>query len=63
MKKLKLRKWVKYLLLIILDLIVIFNIPAILRDVKTLNEYRFNMILLFIFFMINLITMIIIERK
>ena len=63
MKKLRLKKWVKYLLLTILDLIFILNLPVILKDTGNLNNYRFNIIVLFTFFIINGIAVAIIERK
>lgn len=63
MKKLKLRKWVKYLILSIIDGIIMWNLPKIIVDSNTLNEYRYNIIVLFIIIIFNLIGIIIAEKK
>ena len=61
-KKLKMKKSTKYLVLVIIDLIVIFNLPLILRDVETINDYRYNILILVIFFIVNTIADIKIEK-
>lgn len=61
MKKLKLKKWVKYVILFILDLIIILNLPNFMVEPTTINDYRFNIIILFIILMINLLSIYKIE--
>lgn len=61
MKKLKLKKWVKYVILSILDLIIILNLPNFMVEPTTINDYRFNIIILFIILMINLLSIYKIE--
>lgn len=61
MKKLKLKKWVKYVILSILDLIMILNLPNFMVEPTTINDYRFNIIILFIILMINLLSIYKIE--
>lgn len=61
MKKLKLKKWVKYVILSILDLIMILNLPNLMVEPTTINDYRFNIIILFIILMINLLSICKIE--
>lgn len=61
-KKLKMKKSTKYLILVIIDLIVIFNLPLILRDVETINDYRYNILILVIIFIVNAIADIKIEK-
>lgn len=61
MKKLKLKKWVKYVILFILDLIIILNLPNLMVEPTTINDYRFNIIILFIILMINLLSIYKIE--
>lgn len=61
MKKLKLKKWVKYVILSILDLIMILNLPNLMVEPTTINDYRFNIIILFIILMINLLSIYKIE--
>lgn len=61
MKKLKLKKWVKYVILSILDLIMILNLPNFMVEPTTINDYRFNIIILFIILMINLLSICKIE--
>lgn len=61
MKKLKLKKWVKYVILSILDLIIILNLPNLMVEPTTINDYRFNIIILFIILMINLLSIYKIE--
>lgn len=63
MKKLKLKKKWKWLLLGIFDSIVILNLPLIIKNTTDLNNYRFNIIILAIFFTINFISIIKIESK
>ena len=61
MKKLKLKKWVKYVILFILDLTIILNLPNLMVEPTTINDYRFNIIILFIILMINLLSIYKIE--
>ena len=61
MKKLRLKKWVKYLILTIFDTIVILNLPSILKDPNILNNYRFNILIIGTFLLINLIGILKIE--
>lgn len=61
MKKLKLKKWVKYVILSISDLIMILNLPNLMVEPTTINDYRFNIIILFIILMINLLSIYKIE--
>ena len=61
MKKLKLKKWVKYVILSILDLIIILNLPNLMVEPTTINDYKFNMLILFIILMINLLSIYKIE--
>ena len=63
MKKLKLRKWVKYLILAILNSIVIINLPSILRTTDTVNNYRFNILVIATIIFINSIYIYKIEVK
>ena len=46
MKKLRLRKWVKYLLLGIINLIIILNINVLIKEPITINQYRINILIL-----------------
>ena len=46
MKKLRLRKWVKYLLLGIINLIIILNINVLINEPITINQYRINILIL-----------------
>ena len=61
MKKLKLKKWVKYVILFILDLIIILNLPILIKIPTTVNDYRFNILILFFIIMINLLSIYKIE--
>lgn len=62
MKKLKLKKWVKYVILSILDLIIILNLPNLMVDSTTINDYRFNILILFLIIMINVLSIYKIEK-
>lgn len=62
-KKLRLKNWVKYLILGIIDLIFIINLPNILKDTESINNYRFNILIIMIFLIINIIFIGIIENK
>ena len=46
MKKLRLKKWVKYLLLGIINLIIILNINVLIKEPITINQYRINILIL-----------------
>lgn len=63
MKKLKLRKWVKYSILAILNLIVIINLPSIIRTADTVNNYRFNILVIATIIFINSLYIYKIEVK
>lgn len=63
MKKLKMKSNLKYTILFIIDLIIVLNISLILKDVKTINDYRYNMIILFVWFFINGLAVVKIEKK
>ena len=62
-KKLKMKPAVKYTILFIIDLIFVLNLPLILKDVETINDYRFNILILGIFFIANAIASIKIEKE
>jgi len=63
MKKMKLRKWVKYLILILLNIMMLIIIANLLRNVKTVNDYRFNSLIIIIYMMIDTLLIYKIERK
>lgn len=60
---LRMKPITKYTILFILDLIYVFNLPLLMRDVNTINDYRFNMLLLFALFFVNAIASIQIEKQ
>ena len=62
MKKLKLKKWVKYVILFILDLIIILNLPNLMVEPTTINDYRFNILILLFVIMINILSIYKIEK-
>lgn len=62
MKKLKLKKWVKYTLLFILDMVIIFNLPILIKEPTTMNDYRLNILILFFIIMINILSIYKIEK-
>ena len=62
MKKLKLKKWVKYVILFILDLIMILNLPNLIKEPATINDYRLNILILFFIIMINILSIYKIEK-
>ena len=62
MKKLKLKKWVKYVILSILDLIMILNLPNLMVEPTTINDYRLNILILFFIIMINILSIYKIEK-
>ena len=62
MKKLKLKKWVKYVILSILDLIIIFNLPNLIKEPATINQYRLNIIIVFCIIFINMFSISKIEK-
>lgn len=63
MKKMKLRKWVKYLILILLNIMMLIIIANLLRNVKTVNDYRFNSLIIIIYMMVDTLLIYKIERK
>lgn len=60
---LKLRKSVKYTILFLIDLIFVFNLPLILKNSESLNDYRYNMMILFALFISNAIALTKIENN
>lgn len=62
-RKLKMKKNLKYIILGVLDSIFIINLPSILINATTLNQYRYNWIMLGIFLIANFITITFIENK
>lgn len=57
------KQFLGYNFLFILDLIFLFNAPNIIRKVDTINDYRFNMLIYFSLFLINIVTIIKMEEK
>ena len=51
-KKLKLRKEIKIILFIVISLIIIFNINNFLINVKSVNDWRYNQLILIISYII-----------
>lgn len=62
-KKLKMKPIGKYTILFIIDLIFVFNLPLLLKDVETINDYRFNILVLGAFLTANVIALIKIEKE
>ena len=62
MKKLKLKKWVRYTLLFTLDMVIIFNLPILIKEPDTINDYRFNILILFFIIIINILSIYKIEK-
>lgn len=60
--KLKMKNNLKYLILGVVDLITLLNLPLFMKEVNTINDYRFNMILLFTIFILNAIAIHSIEK-
>lgn len=60
--KLKMKNNLKYLILGVVDLIALLNLPLFMKEVNTINDYRFNMILLFTIFILNAIAIHNIEK-
>lgn len=63
MKKLKLKTWVKYTILAIVNLVIILNLPLIIRQGNTLNDYRFNILAITVFIIMNAIAVLQIEKN
>lgn len=63
MKKYHLKKWVKYLLLFMIDGIFCWNAPHLIRNANTINDFRHNVIVVFILIMINTLAIIKIEKR
>lgn len=51
-RKLKLKKEIKIILFIVISLIIIFNINNFLINVKSVNDWRYNQIILIISYII-----------
>jgi hypothetical protein len=62
MKKIRLKKWVRYLMLSIIDLIVILNLPNLMKEIVTINDYRQNILILFIILFSNILLICKIEK-
>ena len=62
MKKLRLRKWVKYLLLGIANTLLLINLPMIIRQVNTINDYRYNILAIATIIIINSVAILKIEN-
>ena len=53
----------KYLILGIIDLIIMYNMPLILKTDESIVSYRYNMAFFFLFFVINAIFIYKIENN
>lgn len=62
MKKIRLKKWVRYLILSVIDLIVILNLPNLMKEIVTINDYRQNILILFIILFSNILLICKIEK-
>lgn len=60
--KLKMKNNLKYLILGVVDLIALLNLPLFMKEVNSINDYRFNMIILFTIFILNAIAIHNIEK-
>lgn len=63
MKKIRLKKWVRYLILSIIDLIIILNLPNLMKEIVTINDYRQNILILFIILFSNILLICKIEKE
>lgn len=63
MKKIRLKKWVRYLMLSIIDLIIILNLPNLMKKIVTINDYRQNILILFIILFSNILLICKIEKE
>jgi hypothetical protein len=63
MKKIRLKKWVRYLMLSIIDLIIILNLPNLMKEIVTINDYRQNILILFIILFSNILLICKIEKE
>ena len=64
MKKLRLRKWVKYTILFTINFIIIINLPNILKNVENnVNNFRYNVFIIFLIFIGNLVAISKIEKE
>ena len=52
-KVLKMKANLKYTILFLIDLVFILEAPIILKNANTINAYRYNILILFTFFIIN----------
>ena len=62
MKKLRLRKWCKYTLVGIANAIVLLNLPLIFKEAITLNDYRYNILVLGAIILSNMFAVMMIEN-
>lgn len=59
----RLRKWVKYLILGVINGIVLINLPLILKDAnESINDFRYNWLVIFTIIIINAIAIAKIEK-
>ena len=60
---LKMKSNLKYTILFLIDLVVILNLPLILKNQNSINDYRYNMLVLFALFISNAIAVYKIENN
>ena len=63
MKRMKMKKNLKYIILGTINLIIIMNLPSILKNATTLNKYRYNWLIIALIILGNAISIIKIENK
>ncbi len=62
-KKIKPKASFYYTVLFIVDFIFVYNAPLIIKEANTLNQYRFNWLVMFIVFMVNILAICTISDK
>lgn len=64
MKKYKLRKWVKYTMLGIINFIIIINLPNILIEINNnANNFRYNILVITVIIVGNILSIKYIEKE
>lgn len=64
MKKYKLRKWVKYTMLGIINFIIIINLPNILIEINNnANNFRYNILVITVIIVGNILSVKYIEKE
>lgn len=64
MKKLRLRKWVKYTMLFAINFIVIINLPNILIEINNnANNFRYNILVITVIIVGNILSIKYIEKE